>query len=127
MSPEQVEGREADARSDVFSFGAVIYEMITGRRAFTGDTQASLIGSILKDDPPSLLAVQPAAPADLDRLIHSCLAKNPDDRWQSAHDLRLELGWIADRVRRPDVHYPCAVRRECGWPSPSSVRQSPPC
>lgn len=73
MSPEQVEGREADARSDLFSFGAVIYEMITGRRAFTGDTPASLIGSILKDDPPPLLAVQPGAPSDLDRLIQSCL------------------------------------------------------
>ena len=101
MSPEQVEGREADARSDLFSFGAVIYEMITGRRAFAGDTQASLIGAILKDDPPSLLAIQPAAPSDLDRLIHSCLAKNPDDRWQSAHDLRIELGWIADKAAAP--------------------------
>ena len=106
MSPEQVEGREADARSDLFSFGAVIYEVITGRRAFTGDTQASLIGAILKDDPPSLLAVQPSAPSDLDRLIHSCLVKNPEDRWQSAHDLRVELGWIADRLRCRQRHRP---------------------
>jgi serine/threonine protein kinase len=114
MSPEQVEGREADARSDLFSVGAVIYEMITGRRAFSGDTQASLIGAILKDDAPSLLAVQPAVPSDLDRLIHSCLVKNPDDRWQSAHDLRLELGWIADKLRRPDATSP--VRRSPrGW------------
>ena len=102
MSPEQIEGREADARSDLFSFGAVLYEMITGRRAFAGDTQASWIAAILKEDPPSILAVQPAPPRELDALMRSCLSKSPDNRWQSAHDLRLELSWITDRLRRSD-------------------------
>jgi Tol biopolymer transport system component len=101
MSPEQLEGKEADARSDIFSFGALLYEMITGRRAFGGESPARVTASILTDDPPPMLSLQPSAPREVDRLIRSCLAKNPADRWQSAHDLRLELGWLADRVRVP--------------------------
>jgi hypothetical protein len=101
MAPEQLEGREADARSDIFSFGALLYEMITGRRAFNGESPARVTASILTDDPPPVLSLQASAPRGLDKLIRSCLAKNPADRWQSAHDLRLELGWIADRIREP--------------------------
>src|SRR5215472_15236421 len=91
MSPEQLEGREADARSDLFAFGAVLYEMATGQRAFRGSSQASLIAAIMSAEPASLSTVQPMAPAALDRVVRVCLAKDPDDRWQSARDLRREL------------------------------------
>ena len=96
MSPEQVEGKEVDARSDIFSFGAVLYEMATGRRAFEGKTQASLAAAILERDPPAMSALVPMTPRALDRLVRTCLAKDPDNRWQSAHDLRQELSWIAE-------------------------------
>ena len=96
MAPEQLEAREADARSDIFAFGAVLYEMLTGRRAFEGKSQASLIAAILEHEPPSLSTLQPLTPAGLDRLVRTCLAKDPDARWQSARDLERELAWIAD-------------------------------
>ena len=87
MAPEQIEGLEADARTDIFAFGALLFEMLTGRTAFEGKTRASLIGAILKDEPPPVSRVQPVVPAALDRIISTCLAKNPDDRYQSARDL----------------------------------------
>jgi Tol biopolymer transport system component/predicted Ser/Thr protein kinase len=96
MSPEQLEGKEADARTDIFAFGAVLYEMATGRKAFAGKTQASLIGSILKDEPSAISAIQPMAPPALDRVVKVCLSKDPEDRWQSAHDIAAELKWIAE-------------------------------
>ena len=96
MSPEQLEGKEADHRTDLFAFGTVVYEMATGKRAFTGRSQASLIGAILKDIPPPISAIQPMAPPALDRVVTKCLAKDPDERWQSAHDLMDELKWIAE-------------------------------
>jgi serine/threonine protein kinase len=96
MAPEQVAGGEADTRSDVFAFGATLYEMASGRRAFDGATSASVIGAVLHVDPPSLSSRQPSTPAALDRLVTRCLAKDPDDRWQTARDLTLELKWIAD-------------------------------
>jgi serine/threonine protein kinase len=96
MAPEQLEGHEADTRTDIFALGVVLYEMLTGKRAFTGKTQANLISSILKDEPPSISATQPLTPAPLDRVVKKCLAKDPDDRWQSARDLRGELKWIAE-------------------------------
>jgi eukaryotic-like serine/threonine-protein kinase len=97
MSPEQVEGRtdEIDARSDIFSFGALVYEMATGKKAFEGRSSASLIGAILRDDPPPMTSLQPMAPAALDRVVKRCLAKDPDNRWQTARDLEAELQWIA--------------------------------
>ena len=95
MAPEQLEGREADGRSDVFAFGAVLYEMATGRKAFEGKSQASLIAAILTSEPPSLSTIQPMTPAALERVVRTCLAKDPDDRWQSAHDIASELKWIA--------------------------------
>ena len=96
MSPEQLEGREADARSDIFAFGCVLFEMTTGKRAFVGQSQASLIGSIMEKQPPPVSSLQPLAPPALDRVIHSCLAKDPDDRWQTAHDVLLQLRWIEE-------------------------------
>jgi len=94
MSPEQLDGSEADARSDIFAFGTIVYEMVTGRKAFEGKTQASLIAAIMSADPPPMSTLQPVAPAALDRVIRKCLAKDPDERWQSAKDLGDELNWI---------------------------------
>ncbi|MDA2923300.1 protein kinase [Acidobacteria bacterium AH-259-L09] len=96
MAPEQLEGKEAEPRTDIFAFGAVLYEMITAKKAFEGKSQASLIGAILKDDPVPVSTVQAMAPAALDHVVKRCLAKDPDERWLSAHDLTLELKWIAE-------------------------------
>ena len=96
MAPEQLEGKEADARSDLFAFGAVLYEMATGQKAFTGKTQASLIGAILHTDPPPISSVSPLAPPAFDRVVKTCLAKDPEDRWQTAHDVKLQLRAIAE-------------------------------
>jgi Tol biopolymer transport system component len=95
MSPEQLDGRPADARSDIFAFGAVVYEMLTGRKAFVGTGPATVIGDILKGDPPPLDTNHPRTPALLDHIIRRCLAKDPDERWQTAVDLARELQWIA--------------------------------
>jgi Tol biopolymer transport system component len=95
MAPEQIDGQDADARTDIFAFGVVMYEMMTGRKAFEGKTPASLFGAILKDQPPPLATVQPLTPSALDRTVRRCLAKEPDARWQTARDLLEELKWIA--------------------------------
>jgi Tol biopolymer transport system component len=94
MAPEQVEGREADARTDVFAFGALLYEMLTGRKAFEGKSQASLIGAIMKAEPRPISHTQPLAPAAIERIVERCLVKDPEERWQSAHTLRRKLRWI---------------------------------
>jgi tRNA A-37 threonylcarbamoyl transferase component Bud32 len=96
MAPEQVEGKQIDARTDIFAFGAVVYEMATGKKAFEGKTQASLIAKILETDPPALTAIQPMTPPSFDRLVKKCLAKDPERRWQSASDICDELKWIDD-------------------------------
>jgi eukaryotic-like serine/threonine-protein kinase len=97
MAPEQLEGHEADARTDIFAFGAVLYEMVTGRKAFEGRSQASLIAAILEREPAPLSSLQPMSPPALDRIVKKCLAKNPDVRWHTAHDLHDELRWVADQ------------------------------
>jgi len=99
MAPEQLEGKEADARTDLFAFGAILFEMATGRRAFEAKSQASLITAIMSSQPPPLASVEPLAPAALDRLLRACLAKDPDDRIQTAHDVKLQLTWIAEGTR----------------------------
>jgi eukaryotic-like serine/threonine-protein kinase len=91
MSPEQLDGKRVDARSDIFSFGALLYETVAGRRAFGGSHQASVISAIMASEPPPLSSLQPLAPPALRRLVHQCLAKDPDDRWQSVHDIAREL------------------------------------
>ena len=97
MAPEQLDGREADTRSDLFAFGAILYEMITGQRAFGGTTPASVIGAIMNSEPPrDPLRTSP----DIEHVVSTCLLKNPDERRQSAHDIRLELEWIAERTAR---------------------------
>ena len=96
MSPEQCDGRPVDGRSDVFAFGAVLYEMATGRRPFAGDTPAGIASSILRVDPPPPSSIRPEVPAQFDRLVQNCLAKEPDRRWQSAHDVALQLAAIGD-------------------------------
>ncbi len=96
MAPEQLEGKEADARSDLFSFGCVLYEMATAQKAFTGTSRVSLISSILRDDPRPISAVVPMTAPALDRVVKTCLAKDPEERWQSAHDVKSELQWIGE-------------------------------
>jgi len=102
MAPEQLEGREADQRTDIFAFGALVHEMATGERAFKGPSRATLIGAILKDDPPAISSLQPLTPPALDHVIATCLEKEPDDRWQSAADLGHELAWISESSRGQD-------------------------
>jgi eukaryotic-like serine/threonine-protein kinase len=103
MSPEQIEGKEADARSDIFAFGAVLYEMAAGKRPFEGKSQISLASSILEKDPEPIRTVKPETPPAFEHVLTTCLQKNPDDRYQSAHDVKLELKWIAASPAAPAI------------------------
>src|ERR1700730_11295978 len=116
MAPEQLEGKEVDARTDIFAFGAVVYEMATGKRAFEGRTQASVIGAIMSSEPPVISSLQPMTPPALDRVVKRCLAKDPDERWHSAKDLCDELKWIAEGGLQAGVPAPVASRRKL-WQS----------
>jgi Tol biopolymer transport system component len=94
MSPEQIQGKDADARSDLFAFGAMLYEMLTGKRAFEGKSQLSVASAVLEKEPEPISTLQPLTPPALEHLVRTCLAKEPDQRFQSAHDLKLQLQWI---------------------------------
>src|ERR1700674_76171 len=109
MAPEQLEGREVDARTDIFAFGAVVYEMATGKKCFEGKSQASLIAAILDRDPPPMSSLQPMTPPALDRVVKKCLRKDRDDRWQSAHDITDELKWIAESGAHTGASAPAAA------------------
>ena len=112
MAPEQLEGREADARSDIFAFGCVLYEMLSGQKAFTGKSQASLIGSIMNTDPPPISSIQPMIPPALDRVVKGCIAKEPEHRWSTAHDVMLQLQWIAEGGSLAGLPAPVVARRK---------------
>lgn len=112
MAPEQLEGKEADAQTDIFGFGAVLYEMATGKKAFEGKTQASLIAAIVDRDPPPISSIQTLSPPALDHVVSRCLAKDPAERWQSAHDLKSELEWIAESGSQAGVPAPVLARRK---------------
>ena len=116
MAPEQIQGEAAAARSDVFAFGVVLYEMVTGRRAFAGNTAVAIAGAILHQDPPSIASVRPDVPSALDRLVRACLVKDPAARWQTAHDAALELIGISDDIRRPPAASPIPIRRQSWLP-----------
>jgi len=111
MAPEQLEGKEADARTDIFALGAVLYEMVTGKKAFSGASQASLIAAILERDPPPISSIQPMTPPALDRIVKTCLAKDPEERWQSAADIKRQLRWIVEGSQA-GVPGPPAARRK---------------
>ena len=103
MSPEQIEGREADARSDIFALGAVLYELSTGKRAFEGKSQISVASSILEKDPEPISAVKPMTPPAFEYVVTTCLQKNPEERFQTAHDIKLQLRWIAEGGSSPST------------------------
>jgi len=103
MAPEQIERGNADARTDIFAFGSIVSEMMTGRRTFQGASTATLVAAILERDPPSISEVRPEAPPLLDQIVQKCLAKNPDDRWQSARDLLHGLRWVAESRREKEA------------------------
>ena len=120
MAPEQIEGRAIDARTDVFAFGAMLFEMVTGRKAFEGNSQASVMAAIVEREAPRLSAVQPLAPAGLDHVLAMCLAKDPDDRWQTSRDLLHELTWVRDSGlgERSDVAaHGTNARARWAWPT----------
>jgi Tol biopolymer transport system component/predicted Ser/Thr protein kinase len=111
MAPEQLEGLEADSRTDIFAFGSVLYEMATGRRAFEGKTKTSLIAAIVKENPRPIAEIQPLTPPAFEHVVVKCLAKDPDDRWQSAHDIAEELRWISEAGSQAGVPAPLAARK----------------
>jgi len=119
MAPEQLEGKDADPRTDIFALGAVLYEMATGRRAFSGTSQASLISAIMKEEPAPMAQVQPMTPPALDHAVRTCLAKDPEERWQSANDVRNQLKWVAEGGGQAHGAGPHpargAVRERLGW------------
>ncbi len=115
MSPEQIEGKDADTRSDIFAFGAVLYEMATGNKPFQGKSQISLASAILEKDPEPISALKPLTPPAFEHVVTTCLQKDPEERFQTAHDIKLELQWIAADRSAPAV--------AASPPSPSHTRE----
>src|SRR6185295_6742842 len=121
ISPEQLEGKQADVRTDIFAFGAVAYEMITGRKAFPATNQAQLVGAILKDDPQPIVELMPAVPLSLAQALSRCLAKDPDERWQTANDLHYQLRSIAAPPAAPDARRQPGHKERVVWLSALAV------
>jgi len=111
MAPEQVQGQPANARTDIFALGTVLHEMATGRRAFEAKTQASLIAKILETDAPAVSTLIPLTPPSFDHVVQNCLAKEPAERWQTAHDVKLQLQWIQAQGSRPESGLPVTTSR----------------
>ena len=116
MSPEQIEGKELDGRSDIFSFGAVLYEMLTGQRAFEGKSQLSVASAIIEKEPAPITSTKPLTPPALDHAIKKCLAKVPDERWQSASDLASELKWVSESSSQAGIPAPTMSKRKTREP-----------
>ena len=112
MAPEQLEGLEPDARTDIFAFGALLYEMATGQRAFKGETKTSLIAAIVSSQPEPISSITKVTPPALDHVVRKCLEKDPDDRWQSAHDIAGELRWISEAGSQAGVAHSVTIRRK---------------
>jgi Tol biopolymer transport system component/predicted Ser/Thr protein kinase len=115
MAPEQIEYARSDARSDIFAFGCMLYEMLTGRRAFHAASRAGMIAQIIASDPPPIATIRPMTPSSLDRVVGTCLAKDPDDRFQTAHDVMLALQWIRDEQSNPSAPLLIATTRRRAW------------
>jgi eukaryotic-like serine/threonine-protein kinase len=121
MAPEQVEGRDADARTDLFAVGALLFEMLTGTRAFDGQTQANIVAAILERHPPPIATLEPSVPLALDRIVQTCLAKDPDERWQTARDLLRELRWATTAVDPTRPIARPAKPRPFSWPIAAGI------
>jgi len=121
MAPEQLEGKDTDGRTDIFALGALLYEMSTGRGAFSGSSRASIIAAIMGSEPAPISSLQPLSPPALERVVQTCLAKDQDERWQTAHDVRLQLEWIRDagsQAGAPRVKVQRRITRErIAWAS----------
>ena len=124
MAPEQLEGQEADARTDIFAFGTLVYELVTGQKAFEGKSRASLIAAILERHPPPVSSLQTMSPAGLDQIVKTCLAKDPNDRWQSAGDVGRQLRWIAEAGAPQEPAVPTANVAVPPTPAPRVTRES---
>ena len=129
MAPEQLEGLEADARSDIFAFGSVLYEMIAGEKAFKAKSHASLVAAILEHEPPALSTVHGAVPRPLEHVVRQCLVKSADDRWQTASDLHRELKWAAESIGHDAVSSTHTTRHPAAlWQRPIALAPLwPPC
>jgi serine/threonine protein kinase/Tol biopolymer transport system component len=112
MAPEQLEGKQADSRTDLFALGAVLFEMVTGKRPFSGDTSTAVITAILTSEPPAVSTLRALSPPSFDRVVRTCLAKDPDERWQSAADLGRELAWIESEGSGARGDAPDSVRQQ---------------
>src|SRR5258705_9534412 len=115
MAPESIQGRPADLRSDIFSFGCVLYEMVSGRRAFTGKSRLRIVAAILEKNPQPMASLQPLTPTALEHVVLRCLMKDPEERWQSARDLSRELKWISGGVRLTEASELAPRRRQKVW------------
>jgi serine/threonine protein kinase len=124
MAPEQLEGKDTDQRTDIFAFGAVLYEMTTGKKAFEGESQASLISAIMSSEPKAISELQPMTPPVLEHVVKRCLAKDPEERWGDAHDVMLELKWISEEGYQSDAIIskpPVRMDRERLWMAATAV------